>query len=248
MNTELNTDTKSKTIKILHRNNKIKKDSINKDLVKNENINKDLVKKENIVEHDGKVSLNIFLEKILIISSELSNGINQLNKKFDTKMDMLEKRISNIENKLNIPNQELEQKEIENLVEVKSEVLNIDKKEILKALKYNDYRSLIYIFKLYYKNNKNDKYVYPIKIIGTRSFEYYFNGKWQKDLYGNHIISVICGNIQNLFLKYNSLDDKANISCEDFILNQHFIHKLSDEKYKKDIFKHIVEEVKINNS
>jgi len=245
MNTELNTDNKSKTIKILRRNNKINK-IIKNDITK-ENNNKDVVKKENLESQDGKVSLNIFLEKMLIISSELSNGINQLNKKFDDKMDILEKRILNIENKLNIPNKELEQKEVINLVEVKSEILNIDKKEILKALKYNDYRSLIYIFKLYYKNNKNDKYVYPIKIIGTRSFEYYFDGKWHKDLYGNHIISVICGNIQTLFLKCNNLDDKDNISFEDFILNQDFIHKLSDEKYKKDIFKHIIEEVRINN-
>ena len=244
MNTELNTDNKPKTIKILRKNNQlnkiIKKDDVNK--------NKDLVKKENLVQHDAKVSLNIFLEKILIISSELSNGMNKLNEKFDDKMDMLEKRILNIENKLNIPNQEFEQKEIQNLVEIKSEILDIDKKEIFKVLKYNDYRALIYIFKLYYKSNKNSKYLYPIKIISARSFEYYFNGKWNKDLYGNHIINVICGNIQNLFLKYNSLDDTDNISYDNFILNQSFIQKLSDEKYKKDILKHIIEEVKINNA
>ena len=94
MNTELNTDNKLKTIKILRINNKIiKKNNINKDLVKNENTGKNCnfngeqCSKENTIENDGKVSLNIFLEKILIISSELSNGMNQLNKKFDDKMD-----------------------------------------------------------------------------------------------------------------------------------------------------------------
>jgi archaellum component FlaD/FlaE len=60
-------------------------------------------------------------------------------------------------------------------------------------------------------------------------------------------MTVICGNIQNLFLQYNKLDDSNNISCEDFIVNQYFIHKLSDEKYKKEILKHIIEEVRINN-
>jgi len=214
----MNTDKKSKIIKIVRKND------------------------------EANISLNVFLEKMLIISSEMSNGINQLNKKFDDKMDLLEKRILNIENKLNIPNQELEQKETINLLEIKSEILNIDKKEVLKALKYNDYRSFMYIFKLYYKNDKNNKYVYPIKIISVRSFEYYYNGKWNKDLYGNHIINILCGNIQSLFLKYNTLDDDtSNITCEDFIMNQYFIHKLSDEKYKKEILKHIVEELKINS-
>ena len=43
--------------------------------------------------------------------------------------------------------------------------------------------------------------------------------------------------------KYNNID---NLSNEDFLLNQDFIYKLSNEKVKKDIFKSIIEEVRIN--
>jgi hypothetical protein len=92
------------------------------------------------------VSLNNFLEKILIISSEMSNEIKKLNDKIDNKIDILEKRILSIENKLNITIDN------ENLVEIKNEIINVDKIEVIKALKYNDYRSFIYIMKLYYKN------------------------------------------------------------------------------------------------
>ena len=47
-------------------------------------------------------------------------------------------------------------------------------------------------------------------------------------------------------MKHNSLENE-NISENDFILNQDFIYKLSDEKFKKDIFKNVIEEVRINN-
>jgi hypothetical protein len=62
------------------------------------------------------------------------------------------------------------------------------------------------------------------------------------------MIIIICLNVQNLFLKYNSLDDDEEISGEDFLLNQKFICKLSDEKYKKEILKSIIEEVRINSN
>ena len=44
-------------------------------------------------------------------------------------------------------------------------------------------------------------------------------------------------------MKYNEYDPKNN---DLFLLNQKFIYKLSDDKYKKSIFKNIIEEVRIN--
>jgi hypothetical protein len=179
--------------------------------------------------------INNFLEKISKITDEILK-----------KIDKLEERITNIETK--IENNKLVEKKEENLMcenlrELKKEDLNIDEKDVIQALKYKDYRSIIFIFKLYYKNKNNSKFVYPIRITGKRSYEFYFNNKWNPDVYGYNSMNILFLNIQNLFIKYNNID---NLSNEDFLLNQDFIYKLSNEKIKKDIFKSIIEEVRIN--
>jgi hypothetical protein len=116
--------------------------------------------------------------------------------------------------------------------------------DVLKALSYRDYRSVIYILKNIYKNKTNSEYVYPIKIISKRCFEYYNNMKWNKDLDGHDIINILFTNIGNLFTKYNNINE---IDMDEFISNQDFICKLWDEKIRKSIFKNIVEEVRMNN-
>jgi len=168
--------------------------------------------------------------------------LNNTNKIMD-KLNSLEERIQLIEKKLKSTNQD-NHLPFNNLKELKKEDLNVKKEDVLKALTYKDYRSVIYIFKNIYKNKINTEYAYPIKITGKRSFEYYDNMKWNPDLYGYYCTSIICTNIQNLFTKYNNIDD---FSSEDFIMNQEFIYKLSNEKYQKSIFKNIIEEVRINN-
>jgi hypothetical protein len=46
-------------------------------------------------------------------------------------------------------------------------------------------------------------------------------------------------------MKYNVIDEEY-ISYEDFMLNQYFIYKLSNDKYKREILKHLTEEIRIN--
>jgi len=116
----------------------------------------------------------------------------------------------------------------------------------MKALVNRDYTSILMVFRQYYKNKNNTKYIYPIKVVSSRKYEFYYNGKWHDDLYGDITRKTIMRNIQNLFIKYNIMDD-INITMEDFVMNQEFIYKLSDDKHKKDLFKHITEEVKINS-
>lgn len=135
---------------------------------------------------------------------------------------------------------------IEDLVEIKKESLDIPQEEFFKAIKYRDYRSVLHVLKYYYKNKNNLNYSYPIKIISQRSYEYYYNYKWHPDAYGHYIMNIIIKNIEEWFMKNNLLDNKQ-ISPEEFMLNQEFICKLSNEKYKRSIFKNIIEEVRINN-
>jgi hypothetical protein len=174
------------------------------------------------------------------------NQITILLDKVLEKIDLLDKRLKSLEEKFessNIINKELS---TNNLKELKKEELDVNKEDVLKALQYRDYRSVLYIFKLIYKNKDkiNSEYAYPIKITGKRSFEYYNNMRWNPDLYGHYSTSILCTNMQNLFIRYNNID---YINSDDFIINQYFICKLSDEKYQKSIFKNIIEEVRINN-
>ena len=180
---------------------------------------------------------NNLLEKIYYQNEMILNKIN-----------FLEEKINNIE--LNIINYNNSDKNNNvscnniNIIELKKEELNIDIKDVLKAICYRDYRSIIYIMKLYYKNKINNTYSYPIRIVGKRSYEYYLNNNWYPDPYGHYIMNTICNNIENLFIKNNNFDE--NIEYNDFLLNQNFIYKLSEEKYKKEIFKNIIEEIRIN--
>ena len=215
-------DNKSKIIKVLVKNKECLSDSDN----------------EQTLDIKNDINKNI-LDKILSISSK----INESQEKILEKISSLEERIQNIEKKIesNSKNNELSSN---NLKELKKEELIISKEDILKALSYRDYRSVIYIFKNIYKNKTNSEYSYPIKITGKRSFEYYNNMKWNPDIYGHYSTSIICSNVQNLFTKYNNIDE---FTSDDFIMNQQFIYKLSDEKYQKSIFRNIIEEVRINN-
>jgi hypothetical protein len=138
--------------------------------------------------------------------------------------------------------------EILDLIEIKKENISMNHDIVLNALKYRDYRSVLDIFKLYYKkvhldndiNDTNNTYVYPIKVISERSFEYFNDNKWISDLYGYYITDIICKNIEVLFIEHNIIND----NIDEFLLNEDFIKKLSNKKYKKEIFRHIIVEVK----
>jgi hypothetical protein len=164
------------------------------------------------------------------------------------KMEMMFERISNIENRLTKLEQNTRSNYIEfdgeivSIKELKLERLEIDEDIVLKALVYKNYQSVIYIMRHYYRSGKGNKMFYPIRMRSKRNFEYFFNNQWLSDSYGHYISKVICTNIQNLFLKYNNYSNKK-IKDEDFYLNQQFILKLSEDKYKKEIFKHIVDEI-----
>jgi len=224
-------DNKPKIIKVFNKNKEYLSDSDT-----DQNIIQDTDTDQNIIQDTNKD----ILKKIVSISSKI----------FETqeiileKINIFEEILKNIEKKIELTTKNNESISYNNLKELKKEDLNVIKEDVIKALNYRDYRSVIYIFKNIYKNKTNLEYAYPIKITGKRSFEYYNNMKWNNDLYGHYSTSIICSNIQNLFTKYNNIED---FDSDDFIINQQFICKLSDEKYQKSIFRNIIEEVRINN-
>jgi hypothetical protein len=189
------------------------------------------------------LDIKTILNEILNVTAKIEND-QQL---IFSKLKNLENRINNIDKNIGSKNK-IDQDYIEDLKDLKKEKIELGEEEFFNAIKYKDYRSVLYIFKLYYKN-KNNKYssnVYPIRIISKRSFEYYCNNKWISDTYGTYTMNTIINNIEEWFMRHNSLDN-SNITDDQFMLNQEFICKLSNEKYKKNIFKNIIEEVRINN-
>jgi hypothetical protein len=188
------------------------------------------------------IYINNFLEKIYSISSKL----NESQELILNKIEYIELRLSKIE--YNIENIIVKNNSSDNVIELKIENIELDKKIIMKALQYRDYKSVICIFREYYKNNKTNNY--PIKVVGKRTYEFYLNNKWNSDTYGHYIMNTICRNVQNILLKGNVIEtmQENGFDYNDFLLNQSFIYKLGDEKYKKEILKNIIEEVRLNNS
>jgi hypothetical protein len=192
----------------------------------------------------NKPSIEDMFERIINITDKLNNKIKDLdiniNNKFEVmnnKFENLEKKIIIIESKIYLSNTPSNEDD-NNLKELIREKIDIDKNDVLKALSYRDYRSVLNIFKSYYKNNNNK---YPIRLFKVRKYEYYSNKKWNEDLYGNHIIEILFNNIQDLFIRNNDINV---VSYDDFLLNQEFIEKLDNEKNKKSIFKIITDEIK----
>ena len=182
---------------------------------------------------------------IIMESNELLERISKSQDNILDKLEDIDIRIKNIEKKIHFNSSSkrkpLDELTFEELHEIKIEKLNVPSNDVLKALSYGDFRTVLMIFKKVYKN-KND--VYPIKIKGPRSFEYFENNRWIPDAYGTHIMECIFKNMEELFLKNNDLDD---VGQEIFFRNQLFINKFMTEKYRKSLFKHIIEEVEIHN-
>ena len=156
------------------------------------------------------------------------------------KIDKLELQVNNIKSNMN---QLHEQQKQDIPKELKRELLDIDPKIVRNSLLFRDYRSILILFKHYYKIKENSVFPYPIQIKGVRKYEYFLNNKWIQDPNAHYIKKTIFINMQTLFFKINSdlyIDD-----IEEIVMNQDFILKLDNDVIKRNIFKHIIDEIKI---
>ena len=116
------------------------------------------------------------------IEDIINNKIKDFFSIIDNKIILIENRITKLEN---ITNELLKvnnkDKEVNNIIiNLEKKEMNIPKDITKKALIYKDYRTILYIFKYYYKNKLNQDNPYPIKIKSKRMFEYY-NNQWIND-------------------------------------------------------------------
>ena len=185
------------------------------------------------------------------IYDNIKTDLSNLKTLFDDKINYIEEslkrhneRISLIEEKINClsTNNNNEDEVKEDLISIKKEHIIIEDDIVLRALSYKDYRTVLMIFKHYYKKKTNVNHKYPIRCVGKRSFEYYNNDKWINDTYGHYIRNTVMINIQTLLFKFNNQDYIDDINT--LLLNQDFIYKLSEDKFMKVFFRHIIDEVK----
>ena len=150
------------------------------------------------------------IEKNFKEHSECLNNIT-------SKLISLETRIHNLESCFKTINiNKIENKE-ENIIELKKEMLDIDMENIKKAIIYKDYRSIIYLFKLYYKTKTNEENQYPIRIKSKRIYEYYNNNKWIQDNDAHYIKHTLFTNMQTLFYKFNNLSIMSECNSSELI-------------------------------
>ena len=197
---------------------------------------------------------NINLALVLDELNKINSKFEEMNQtfilkfnKFEQKIINLDNKITHIENKLKSSNNinytyNDDNEELKELVKDCS--INIDKDIVLRALSYRDYRTVIILFKNYYLNENNKFNKYPIKVVGKRTYEYYLNKRWINDPYGHYIKHTVLLNIQTILLKYNNNDYIKDY--DNLIMNQDFIYKLTEDKFSKNYFRHIIDEIKNN--
>lgn len=160
-------------------------------------------------------------------------------------LSLMEDKVTNIDSKLKKLKQSIQTIQTihiknETLVPLQKELLSISPEIVRKALLFRDYRTILTLFKLYYRKNKNSPY--PIKIKGVRTFEYYNNGKWIHDPSAHYIKKTLFINFQTVLFKINN--DQYIDDLDEILGNQDFILKLDKDNYKKEIFKHIIDELR----
>lgn len=122
--------------------------------------------------------------------------------------------------------------------EVKEEDLNIDPDFIKECLSMCSLEGDVKLFKKMYIDDV-EKTQYPIRHI-KKKYQYWLNDKMNDDdSNGTYIRNTIIKNIEQCYLSVNIYIDN-DTEMDDFIKNQEYITKLSEQKYKEQFLKKIV--------
>lgn len=175
------------------------------------NINKIDDKLNDINLTEDKLNDNNLMEEILVELRSMRSDIAYIKREIDN----------------------LKRGETQNIVEIKSELMNIDVDIIKRALKLNGIIGDIILIKYYYFKNS----VSPIRNINMRHYEYWGDNKWNIDPYGKNIINIISNNLKTLYISVNTIE---NFEVDDFMKNQTHIFELNNEKYQKTLLQEII--------
>ena len=181
------------------------------------------------------------------LSNELSETKQNISKLIEDNTNKLFEKLNNIQKELYIIKQSNIYIEDNCIKELKKEKIlfkdDFNLEYVLKIITYRDNRTILNIMKQYYKINEGT-IKYPFKYKEKQGFDYFYNGKWIHDTYGEIIIDILFYNVKDLLLSCNLFDNVKSMST--FIENQIFIQKLNDKKYKKEFKKYLKNELLTN--
>ncbi len=122
--------------------------------------------------------------------------------------------------------------------DLRLEIFDIPNEFVKKCLEMNSIAGDIKLFKKMYIEGVPKEYL-PIRHI-RKKFQYWIDGHMNDDdSNGSYIKDTISRNIESLYLKINMFENyQANI--DQFVNNQEYINKLSDEKHKEKILAQII--------
>lgn len=123
------------------------------------------------------------------------------------------------------------------IVEVKSEKLDIPEEFIRRCIKYGSIRGDILLIKYWYLDKSEQP---PIRNISRTRWDFWCNGTWNVDIEGEYIKDVIAKNIQKAYLSVNTIDYYED-DFDLFLDNQKHIQELSDPKYRRKLLSGIKE-------
>jgi len=155
--------------------------------------------------------------------STMSNKLDKVEDVLDYKLDDIEDKMVEIGRSLNVIKSgkiyinNFEFKELNENTHL--DICNtIDHDIIINKLSLRDHRSILRILELFYKSEggdddmENKKINYPIKLKGKMGFEYFRNGKWLDDNYGDSVIDLLLMNFNKVFKCVNLYPTKSEES------------------------------------
>jgi cell fate (sporulation/competence/biofilm development) regulator YlbF (YheA/YmcA/DUF963 family) len=186
--------------------------------------NDDIINKINKIDDKMNIILSV-LGNLKIDSKSLEDEMNDLKNKIDEKDDKGRKKTNK-----NLNN---------NIREIKKEQYNLDEEFVKECLNSGCIDADIKIFKKIYIDNLT-KESYSIKHI-RKKFQYWYNGSMKDDDSNcTYIKNTIVQNIEDCYLNVNKYESYQD-DIDQFINNQEYINKMSEQKYKERFLLKIIE-------
>lgn len=252
----------SKVIRVKRRNNV---NDHNFDLLNKILLKMDTMEENNKLLLDNNTKLNKKINDLEELNEDLLDKVYSLEKRLEFFNDYqnnnnIDEKFFIIEDKLDDINKSIDliktgkvyinDFKIKELNEnIYKDILNtIDKEIIINKLKFNDERSILQLLSKFYKSNdnkniENNKINYPIKLKGKLDFEYFDNGKWIEDKYGEIVIELLLNNFKKLFRTVNLFPQNIEDTCI-FLRNEDFILTLTGKNCSKSSYKDLKSKLK----
>ncbi len=119
---------------------------------------------------------------------------------------------------------------------------DVDMRLVKNILKSKNMSGFIKIFDMLYKSkNVKNIDIYPIRVIKSKTLQYYNEEhNWFIDTNGTNIMNIICSNIVLILSKVNNdFFESGEFDSTLFIDNHNFIQELDDKKIRNQLFSSI---------